>query len=157
MNIFIKKVEEVKDAELPIDPEPYQSNTSVTEARNHKYKAIISEIVENFIYLGSDFIAQDKDTLKKTGITHIINCSGDWSKNYYEGEFEYKRYHLKDHPIENIECVFYDAIEFIERCQAENGKVYVHCVQGISRSATIIMSYLILKQGMDYATTFKFM
>jgi hypothetical protein len=48
--------------------------------------------------------------------------------NYYEDEFTYKKYHLKDHPIENIECIFYDAIEFIEECRNEGGRVFVHCV-----------------------------
>jgi len=58
--------------------------------------------------------------LLNNGITHIINCSGDYSQNYHEGTFEYKKYHLKDHPVENIECIFYDAIEFIE--SAKNAK-----------------------------------
>lgn len=77
--------------------------------------------------------------------------------NYYEDEFTYKKYHLKDHPIENIECIFYDAIEFIEECRNEGGRVFVHCVQGISRSATIVMSYLILVRGYDYKEAFDFM
>ena len=32
----------------------------------------------------------------------------------------------------------------------------MHCVQGISRSATIIMSYLILTQGFEYKDAFEF-
>ena len=128
MNIFnMKKVQEVSDTEKPFqdeedeemkesDPSFNHTNTSVTEARNNKFKRIISEIVDGLVYLGSDFMAQDKSALLETGITHIINCSGDWSKNYHEDTFKYKRYHLKDHPIENIECVFYDAIDFIEEC-----------------------------------------
>ncbi len=62
----------------------------------------------------------------------------------------YKSYHLKDHVRENIECVFYDAIFFISQAKAEGGKVYVHCVQGISRSATICLAYLIFEKKLTY-------
>lgn len=54
-----------------------QPNTSVVEAWNNKFWMICSEIIENFIYLGSQAIAQNKEKLLEYKITHIINCSGD--------------------------------------------------------------------------------
>lgn len=83
--------------------------------------------------------------LKKYGITHIINCAADYSANYFDDHIKYKKYHLKDHVREQIECIFYDAISFIEDARSNNGKVYVHCVQGVSRSATVCLAYLIYK------------
>jgi protein-tyrosine phosphatase len=32
----------------------------------------------------------------------------------------------------------------------QGGRVYVHCVQGISRSATLIIAYLIYYEKMNY-------
>lgn len=58
---------------------------------------------------------------------------------------------------ENIECVFYDAIEFFEEAKRKNGRVFVHCVQGISRSCTIIMAYLMKVQGVNWEKGFEFM
>ena len=59
----------------------------------------------------------------------MINCAADYSANYFENQgIVYKAYHLKDHVREQIECVFYDAIQFLEEAKARNGKVYVHCV-----------------------------
>lgn len=78
-------------------------NTSVAEARNDKFKQICSEILPSFLYLGSDFLARDKDLLVEYGITHIINSAGDYSPNYYNENFKYLTFHLKDHPRENIE------------------------------------------------------
>jgi hypothetical protein len=117
--------------------------TSRKEYENEFYKRICSEVIDNFLYLGSDFVASDRETLDKYGITHVVNCAGDYSANYFKGPIKYKKYHLKDHVREQIECVFYDAIEFIEEARKSNGKVYVHCVQGVSRSATICLAYLI--------------
>lgn len=84
------------------------------KVKNEKFRNICSEILENFMYLGSDLMARNKEVLLSNGITHVINCSADYSPNYHPEDFEYKAYHLKDHLRENIECIFYDAIQFID-------------------------------------------
>jgi protein-tyrosine phosphatase len=78
----------------------------------------------------------------------VINCSADYSPDYHKGILTYKSYHLKDSPIETIEAIFYDAIHFMLDAKAKGGRVFIHCVQGISRSATITISYLIFTLGL---------
>ena len=39
--------------------------TTRKEYENEYYKRVCSEIIENFLYLGSDFIASDKEALEK--------------------------------------------------------------------------------------------
>lgn len=58
--------------------------TSRKEYENEYYKRICSEVIDNFMYLGSDFIAQDHSTFQKLGITHVVNCAADYSANYFE-------------------------------------------------------------------------
>lgn len=59
----------------------------------------------------------------------MINCAADYSEDYHkEAGVIYKSYHLKDHLKETIECVFYDAIQFMAEARSQGGKVYVHCV-----------------------------
>lgn len=70
---------------------------------------------------------------------------------------KYKSYHLKDHVRENIESVFYDAINFIEEAKRDQGKVYVHCVQGVSRSATVCLAYLIYDRKITYNEAFNYL
>mmetsp|Transcript_23034 Transcript_23034/g.22395 ORF Transcript_23034/g.22395 Transcript_23034/m.22395 type:complete len:188 (+) Transcript_23034:946-1509(+) len=121
--------------------------TSRKEYENEYFKRICSEVIEDFMYLGSDFVAADPETFSTYGITHVINCAADYSANYFEkAGVIYKSYHLKDHVRENIECLFYDAIEFIDEAKRKGGKIYVHCVQGVSRSATICLAYLIFQR-----------
>jgi predicted secreted protein len=85
--------------------------TSRKEYENEYYKRVCSEIIDNFLYLGSDHVAQDEETFSSLGITHVINCAADYSANYFkEKGVLYKSYHLKDHVRESIECIFYDAI-----------------------------------------------
>lgn len=53
--------------EDPLD-DMMMKNTSVAEIRNNKFKQICSEIIPSFLYLGSDFLAKDKDILQSHGI-----------------------------------------------------------------------------------------
>lgn len=103
--------------------------TSRKEYENEFWKRVCSEVIDGFMWLGSDLVARDEEMLQKVGITHVINCAADYSQNYLQAKgVTYKAYHLKDHVREDIQCVFYDAIEFIQKARDAGGKVYVHCV-----------------------------
>ena len=45
--------------------------------------------------------------------------------------------------------LFFEAVNFIENAISNGGKVYVHCVQGISRSSSFVLSYLIWKEKIN--------
>jgi hypothetical protein len=62
----------------------------------------------------------------------------------------YLTFFLKDSQNENIECLFYRAIEFILQCQKSKANVLVHCIQGVSRSVTVVLAFIIFKYGYDY-------
>ena len=113
------------------------------------FNNVCSQIIDGFIYLGSDNVAKNYEMLKENGITHVINCARDFSADYHANkDITYLSFHLKDHVQENIESVFYEVIDFMEKAKAAGGRVYVHCVQGISRSSTMIIAYLIFSQRM---------
>lgn len=46
-------------------------------------------------------------------------------------------------------------IKFIEAAREKNGRVLVHCIQGISRSVTLVIAYLILTKKLNYDEAFK--
>jgi len=93
------------------------------------WRGVCSEIIDDFLYLGSDVVAKDEEALTKAGITHVINCAADFSEDYFKDKgITYRSYHLKDNVKENIECTFYDAVEFMQNARKANGRVYVHCV-----------------------------
>lgn len=63
---------------------------------------------------------------------------------------EYLSYFCKDSQKENIESLFYPCIEKIQEHIENKGGALVHCVRGVSRSASIILAYLILTRKMSY-------
>lgn len=98
------------------------------------------------LYIGSVIAAKNLDNLKKTGITHVLCCMSGEGCN--QGEMKYNNglaygyVPIFDMEDEDILSYFEFAIDFIERVQARNGKVLVHCAAGVSRSATIVCCYL---------------
>jgi protein-tyrosine phosphatase len=120
------------------------------------YSKHLSEVIPNFLYLSSYNATKNKSLLEKNKITHIINCAADFCENVFESEnkYTYLSFYLKDHVLENIECIFYECIKFIDNVKEKGGRVLVHCIQGISRSVTLVMAYLIYKNKLTYDKAF---
>jgi len=120
------------------------------------YSKHLSEIIPNFLYISSYNATKNKALLEKNKITHIINCAADFCENVFESEnkYTYLSFYLKDHVLENIECIFYECIKFIDNVKEKGGRVLVHCIQGISRSVTLVMAYLIYKNKLTYDKAF---
>ena len=120
------------------------------------YSKHLSEIIPNFLYISSYNATKNLELLEKNKITHIINCAADFCENVFEqdNKFIYLSFYLKDHVLENIECIFYECIKFIENVREKGGRVLVHCIQGISRSVSIVMAYIIFTKKYTYDKAF---
>jgi protein-tyrosine phosphatase len=51
-------------------------------------------------------------------------------------------------------CVLHDCFDFIEDARCQGGRVLVHCSQGVSRSATIVVGYCMWKLALPYDDVF---
>lgn len=105
------------------------------------------------IFISNAECALDKSLLKKLNITGVINAAeGEVQSGYHYYQdigIDYLGLALVDLPHENISLYFDKAANFIDQCLARKGKVLSHCAMGISRSATIVVAYLIKYCGMD--------
>ena len=105
------------------------------------------------IYLGDINGANEIKYLKQEGITHIISLAGKFiSPIYEEGLFVRKMIEIMDFPNENIFKYFKECIDFIEKSK----KIYIHCAAGASRSATIVIAYIMWKEHKNYNDAFNF-
>jgi protein-tyrosine phosphatase len=93
------------------------------------------------IYVGNISTAYNKDKLKEHDITHVISAVSGMS-HIYPGEFEYMIVDVLDIKKQNMLPVFDDTSDFIDKALTKKGKVYVHCMCGVSRSVTIVCAYL---------------
>lgn len=100
------------------------------------------------IYISDLPSAFNIDHLKSEGFTHILNMIIGVD-SLYPTEFIYKNIPARDIESQDLTQYFDECSEFIHSAVKSGGKILVHCSQGISRSATIVIAYLI-NQGMSY-------
>jgi len=99
--------------------------------------------ITNNIYLGNAYNARNYYDLKDKNIGLIINCTEN-IPNYFEDHFEYDKVDVKDVNGVNIYNYIDKIVDVIESyIKNKNKNVLIHCFMGSSRSATIMIAYLI--------------
>lgn len=106
----------------------------------------ISEIIPG-LFLGGEETAKNKNKLKELGITTIINMTEEIS-NFFVSDFTYYRFPLSDKPNCDIKNYFEDTYKIISYVLENKQKILIHCYAGISRSATIVIAYIMKKNNM---------
>ncbi|POM81304.1 Dual specificity phosphatase [Phytophthora palmivora] len=116
-----------------------------------------NEILEGFLFLGNMWHAQSKQVISHLGITHVVNASLDVGNTFDSDGVKYFNVTIKDRPEANIGQFFDGAYRFIESAKrTQHGRVLVHCTQGISRSATIVIMYLMRANNWSLVTAVNF-
>lgn len=115
--------------------------------------ALMNPVVEfegGKLLLGGEVNAVNKSLLKCLGVTHILNMAGTFSRNFHQDdpEFTYQSYNVKDVP--EAVLPIQEALEFINHAITNDKKVLVHCIEGKSRSGSMIVAYFMSSKGMSY-------
>lgn len=121
------------------------------ELRPREFDA--DEILPGKLWLGSVESAQHSSRLRKHGIKFIFTCAdrcvlvaGERGMaSWTSGVVDHALLDVQDLPSVDLYRHFESAIAWLERAMLR-GPVLVHCVQGVSRSATIVVAYLMAKQ-----------
>jgi len=94
-------------------------------------------------YIGTVEAATNLDALYDRDISHILTVASG-IKPKWPKKFKYMTIDILDMDDQNIKQHFRKTFEFIETGR-NDGAVLVHCVAGVSRSATICIAYIIQK------------
>jgi protein phosphatase slingshot len=115
----------------------------------------ISEIIPNFLYLSGEEGAINKQILLDYKINTIINVT-DNIPNLFPELFTYHNIYIMDRLDQKISDYFNSTIKLLENIRKNNGKVLVHCSAGKSRSATIVIAYIMKTQNMQFTEAYEF-
>ncbi|KAJ7876284.1 protein-tyrosine phosphatase-like protein [Mycena leptocephala] len=120
------------------DPFLLRGEEIVRDAEN--YHAII----DDQLYLGNLSAAESPQLLTRLGITHVLSACPDYLATAET---------LKHLTLPLMDDEDFDILEhlpttcrFIKEALDGGGKVFCHCVMGISRSATVVCAYLMFSQ-----------
>ncbi len=111
----------------------------------------IDKITDN-IYLGGVKGLSESEYFKTEKITATLSILKDAPKFVDDENIKHKVIPLDDLYSENIIKYFKECIEFIEN----NGKIFIHCTCGVSRSASIVISYLMWKTHSPFNEVYLF-
>ncbi|XP_028324672.1 dual specificity protein phosphatase 13-like isoform X2 [Gouania willdenowi] len=120
----------------------------------------VDEVWPN-LYIGNVAVAQNRKTLHNLSITHVLNAAhskqgsiGDQS--FYGNSCVYYGIAAEDSDQFDLSQYFKPAADFIHKAlKTKDGKVLVHCIMGVSRSATLVLAYLMLHQRLTLKDALK--
>ena len=117
----------------------------------------ISHIIDN-IYLGNFESSVDVETLNKYNICAIVRILDpemihDIVREDTEPNINYHYVELLDHPSQNITKHFPQFLKFVN--ENKNTNILIHCLMGISRSASFTALVLVKNYNMDITTALK--
>ena len=122
--------------------------------KEHLQSSHITEIINN-ICIGSYLNAKNWNELEKNNIKYILNCATE-CKNIFEDKIKYLKLDIKDQNDFPIQDFFDKGIQFIQESVNNNdGNILIHCMEGKSRSTTLLMAYLIKYKNENTNSAYK--
>lgn len=115
--------------------------------------------ITDYLFLSGSLVASDYQTLRENRIRYIINSAEELENCFSDcGEFLYTRLNLQDHPSQHM-CfvkVFENAFAIIEEAKRTGSRALVHCRGGRSRSATIVIAYLMKTFRLSFQQAYEY-
>lgn len=100
----------------------------------------MQEICEG-LFLGPETAACDWSLLQSQGVTHVL-VAGSELTPHFPGQLVYLVLPLEDTVEQSLVMYLPQACEYIHQARMGGGRVLVHCRAGVSRSASIVLAYI---------------
>jgi len=106
------------------------------------------------LYISGADAAENVQGLKATRISHILSLCG--ASPTFPQDFQYLVFRdIIDAPWQDMISYLPNCVQFIERGLAEGGGVLVHCAAGVSRSATVVIAFIMYKEKISFDEAFR--
>ncbi|KAL6093048.1 hypothetical protein STEG23_035798 [Scotinomys teguina] len=152
-DLYNRVREKMDDKSLFNTPCVLDLQRALIQDRQEAPRNEVDEVWPN-VFIAEKSVAVNKGRLKRLGITHILNAAhgtGVYTgSEFYNGlEIQYLGVEVDDFPEVDISQHFRKAAEFLdEALLTYRGKVLVSSEMGISRSAVLVVAYLMIFHSM---------
>jgi protein tyrosine phosphatase len=128
----------------------YALNTARSVVQPYIPQEYEASKVHTNVFVGNFGSASNLKMLELNKIKNIVVAAyGLWEM--FPKKFNYKRVDVVDSEYDSLSPHFEEISKFIyEAAVVRNENVLIHCVAGVSRSAAIVIAYLILQHGMHF-------
>lgn len=130
-----------------------------TIMNSHRPIDSCNEIIPQVLYLGSISHVTSKHKLQSLNIKYLVNAAKEYvSMHYTTNDFAIVDHScaILDLPTEDIMSKFDYVTQVIEQARREKYAVLVHCHAGVSRSATLVVAYLMKQYNMHLIDALEF-
>lgn len=103
----------------------------------------------DLIYLSDGSIPHDIELMNSMRFKTIIDLSGGTSKYRIPENCQYVRIEIDDLCTSDILSVVDEGYVSIDDCVSRKERILIHCAMGASRSATLIICWLMTRQNMS--------
>jgi dual specificity phosphatase 12 len=127
------------------------------------------------LYIGGLYALYQTDLVRAAGVTHVLSAidyDPQLKTRFPDLQLEHLHIKADDHPNENLLQHFGESVKFIDSAlkeadspkdnargrlteQEDSGGVFVHCAMGKSRSATLVVAYLVWKYKISPTSALK--
>jgi predicted protein tyrosine phosphatase len=129
----------------------FPAATASSEKPSLPMRAVVSPILPGRLYLSGVTAASSPETLTEYGITHVLSIVTPDEAPRLSEDIKHHVIPISDTTTTNLLQHLPAVVEFIESAfQNPNAKVLVHCVEGVSRSASAVIAYLMAERGMSF-------
>lgn len=116
---------------------------------------LVSVIVPAKLFLTNWRGASDLSTLTALGVTHVAAVGDEFVDDELDGMVFYKKsISDDDDQAEKMGRSLREAADFLDGAISGGGAAVVHCAAGASRSATVVLAYLVLHSGLPLRQAF---
>jgi len=113
----------------------------------------ISEINDHLFLSGAHVLKPDK--IRQKGITCIVNATIEEPSMYLAG-MDYLKIRIEDSPYARLDVYFDLVADKVKATKDKSGKTLVHCIAGVSRSASLVCAYLIKYERMSLRQAYQY-
>lgn len=106
----------------------------------------VAEVIPG-LYMGSQDVTQDENLLHKSKITNILSVGIRVPE--VKG-VKYSFIEALDLPEFDMKRVFEESTNLIDSVRNTGGSIFVHCNAGVSRSASVVIAYLMKSERLKY-------
>lgn len=100
------------------------------------------------LYISDLSVAESSSALSALGVTHIVSAMRGNVVVPSDLDICHRQWQLDDSPFAELAEHLPATTDFIHEALSQpSGVVLVHCIQGISRSTSVVAAYLVASQG----------